>query len=181
MTETDAASRAFTHAEGIPEQAGTPISSTTRYLAGAAYVDEAYADIVIDELVGQSHRAVAPALGYDVVTIIRHCFRAQRLWLRQNAMLTVILLLGAWFFTAATVTLFVVSLAVHVLRSGGGRAHSGKQVSWKLIGGGTPPGALDLPPAHAGRRQPPGPVDPDLLAGLLRTRLTRPTPDRADS
>jgi hypothetical protein len=132
MTYTSAEQRAFRHAEGIPKQAGSPISSTTRYLSAAAYVDQTYAEIVIDEMVGQSHRAVAPALGYDVVTIVRHCFRAQRLWLRQNALLTVILLLGAFFCTAPTVTLFVVCLLAHLFLPGrAGRAKG--RVSWPVI------------------------------------------------
>jgi hypothetical protein len=135
MTYTDADRRAFNHADSIPKQAGTPISSTTRYLSGAAYVDQKYAEVVIDEMVGQSHRAVAPALGYDLVTIVRHCFRAQRLWLRQNALLTVVLVLGAVFFTAPTVTLFVVCLLGYLFLPDRARVHSRGRVSWQLIVG----------------------------------------------
>src|SRR3954470_2983826 len=102
MTYIATEQHAFSHADGAPRQAGTPMSSTTRYLSGAAYVDQTYAQIVIDEMIGQSHRAVAPALGYDVVTIVRHCLRAQRLWLAQNAILTAVLVAGAFFLTSAT-------------------------------------------------------------------------------
>jgi hypothetical protein len=122
---------AFSHADGGPQPAGEPLSSTTRYLSGAAYVDQEFAETVVDELVAQSHRAVAPALGYDLVTVIRHCFRAQRLWLRQNALLTVSLLLGAWLLTEATVTLYVVCLIGYFLLPNGNR--TGRRQTGRVI------------------------------------------------
>jgi hypothetical protein len=135
MTYTSAEQRAFRHADGIPKQAGTPVSSTTRYLSGAAYVDQKYAEIVIDEMIGQSHRAVAPTLGFDLVTIVRHCFRAQRLWLRQNALLTAILLLGAYFLTAPTVTLFVVCLLAYLFLPDSTRARAKGRPGWQVVVG----------------------------------------------
>jgi hypothetical protein len=135
MTYTGARQDAFTHADGIPKQAGTPLSSTTRYLSGAAYVDQKYAEIVVDEMVGESHRAVAPAVGYDLVTIIRHCFRAQRLWLRQNALLTLILVAGTIVFTEATLTLFVVCLLAYVFIPGGTRVRAKGRPPWQVVVG----------------------------------------------
>jgi hypothetical protein len=135
MTYTEAEQDAFAHAEGISRQLGTPLSSTTRYLSGAAYIDQKYAEIVIDEMVGESHRAVAPALGYDLVTIIRHCFRAQRLWLRQNALLTLVLVAGAIFFTGPTVTLFVVCLLAHLFMPDRTRVRRKGRPVWQVIVG----------------------------------------------
>lgn len=122
---------AFSHAGGGPQPAGEPLSSTTRYLSGAAYVDQKFAEAVVDGLVAQSHRAVAPALGYDIVTVIRHCFRAQRLWLAQNALLTVLLLFGAWLLTEATVTLYAVCLIAYVFLPNGNR--TGRRATWRVI------------------------------------------------
>lgn len=135
MTYTEAQQEAFTHAYGVPKQAGAPISSTTRYLSGAAYVDQKYAEIVIDEMVGESHRAVAPALGYDLVTIIRHCFRAQRLWLRQNALLTLVLVAGAVLFTGPTLTLFVLCLLAHLFMPGRARVRGKGRPVWQVVVG----------------------------------------------
>jgi len=100
---------AFGHATGRGPAA--TVTSTTRYLSGAAYVDEKYAEIVVDELVGESHRAVVPSLGYDVATVVRHCFRAQRLWLVQNVLITAILIVGLIWVPAPTVVLFLLCLA----------------------------------------------------------------------
>src|SRR5688500_5061312 len=97
----------FAHGDGVVRDPAARISSTTRYLSGAAYVDERYADVVVDRFVADSHRAVPPALGYDLTTVIRHCLRARRLWLVQNALVTLILLLGLVVFTAATASLIV--------------------------------------------------------------------------
>lgn len=91
------------------------MTSTTRYLSGAAYVDEKYAEAVVDELVAHSHRAVAPALGYDVPTVIRHCFRAQRLWLVQNALIFGILLAGVIVLPGATVAVYGACLLAHAV------------------------------------------------------------------
>jgi uncharacterized membrane protein len=99
----------FGHSAG--RDRGGPLSSTTRYLSGAAYVDQKYAEVVVDEMVGESHRAVAPSLGYDVATVVRHCFQAQRLWLVQNALITAVLLVGLVLRTVPTVVLFLLCLA----------------------------------------------------------------------
>src|SRR5690348_16031367 len=100
----------FRHGDGADRGGPRPVTSTTRYLSGAAYVDEEYADQIIDELVAGSHRAVAPAIGYDVVTVVRHCFRAQKLWLAQNAVLTGLLVVAAVLSLVATVVTFVLCL-----------------------------------------------------------------------
>ncbi|BCJ48834.1 hypothetical protein Asp14428_03090 [Actinoplanes sp. NBRC 14428] len=124
----------FSHGDGTVRDPGARMSSTTRYLSGAAYVDEKFADDVIRELVADSHRAVAPAVGYDVTTVIRHCFRAQRLWLAQNAVITAILLVGLAFFTSATVTVLAVCVAAAVFTSE--HPEPGKRPSWKAVATG---------------------------------------------
>jgi hypothetical protein len=100
----------FSHDDGATHHENDQISSTTRYLSGAAYIDENYADQIIDELVAGSHRAVVPAIGYDVITVIRHCFRAQKLWLTQNAIVTALLVVGSVISFQATLVVFAVCL-----------------------------------------------------------------------
>jgi hypothetical protein len=121
----------FSHGDGVVRNRAGRISSTTRYLSGAAYVDEEYAEKVVDELVASSHRAVAPSLGYDVTTVIRHCFRAQRLWLVQNAVITAILVLGLIFFTWATLTVFVLCVLGSLVIPETPRAS--KWPTWKVV------------------------------------------------
>ncbi|MEU4424585.1 hypothetical protein AB0F81_28530 [Actinoplanes sp. NPDC024001] len=100
----------FGHGDGAARDPAARISSATRYLSGAAYLDEWYAAAVVDRFVADRRRAVPPSLGYDLTTVIRHCLRARRLWLAQNAVVTAILLLGLVVFTAATATLVVAGL-----------------------------------------------------------------------
>lgn len=121
----------FSHTDGRERNPAKHSSSTTRYLSGAAYVDEIYAQQVIDELVTSSHRAVAPSLGFDVTTVVRHCFRAQRLWLIQNAVLTAILVVGAVFFTSATVTIFAICLLAAVVLPEAPKAK--RWPTWKVV------------------------------------------------
>ncbi|MEV4639067.1 hypothetical protein AB0J80_17110 [Actinoplanes sp. NPDC049548] len=129
-----AAEVGFGHGDGTVRDPHARMSSTTRYLSGAAYVDEDYADRVIQELVADSHRAVAPAIGYDVTTVIRHCFRAQRLWLVQNAVITGILLVGLVAFTSATVTVLAVCIAGALVTTE--HPEPGKRPSWKAVAAG---------------------------------------------
>jgi hypothetical protein len=109
--------RGFSHAPAGDPAHGGAMSSTTRYLSGAAYVDEKYAQQAVDELVGQSHRAVVPALGYDVSTVLRHCFRAQRLWLEQNFLVCAILIAGLCALRGATLTVYGICVVTSSLRN----------------------------------------------------------------
>ncbi len=120
-TIQDAEQHPFGHVDGGTPTDWEPISSTTRYLSGAAYVDQSFAERVVDELVAQSHRAIAPTIGYDIVTVIRHCFRAQRLWLAQNALVVVLLVAGGWLLRGPTVTVYAVCLIAYFSKPDGVR------------------------------------------------------------
>jgi hypothetical protein len=133
MAQIGADQHAFGHAGETPATPGTPLSPVTRFLSGAAYIDQRYVQTVIDELVGQSHRAVAPALGYDVVTIVRHCLRAQRLWLTQNVLLTAVLLVGLFFFKAATLTVYGFCLLAYLVLPRAGRRRA-RRPAWRVVG-----------------------------------------------
>lgn len=92
----------FHHGERRAIGEPRPISPVTRYLCGAAYVDERFVERVIGELIEDEQRAVAPSYGYDLEPVVRHCFRARRLWLAQNAVLTAILIAGLCAIGGAT-------------------------------------------------------------------------------
>ena len=53
-------------------------TDATRYLCAAAYLDESFARRVLDEVLHQPHRAVAPSYGIDLVPIVRHCLEGRR-------------------------------------------------------------------------------------------------------
>jgi hypothetical protein len=102
----------FEHDDGVPRSSPQRLSSTTRYLCGAAYIDEDFADKAIREIVADSHRAVIPAIGYDVEAVLRHCFQARRLWAARNGALCLTLLVA--MVIAPMVTLSLVTLALLV-------------------------------------------------------------------
>src|SRR5438876_12460334 len=71
----------------------TPVlSGVTRQLCCAAYLDPAFANQVIAEVVEDEHRAVPPSLDFDLNPVVRHCYRARRLLLARDISVTVLLL-----------------------------------------------------------------------------------------
>ena len=87
-------------------QRSGPFSNATRYLCAAAYLDSAFANKVISELVA-SHRAVVPSLGIDLAPIIRHCLKARQAQLVRDLLLTVILIGGLYVSTWSAVAVLI--------------------------------------------------------------------------
>lgn len=80
------------------------LSDTTRYLCCAPYVDSAFANQVIEEVLEDEQRAVPPSYGFDLDPVVRHCLRARRLLIARHAVVTLLLVVGLWanpFFTLA--------------------------------------------------------------------------------
>jgi hypothetical protein len=75
-----------------PGGAQPPDASITRYLCAGAYLDAEFARAVIDEVVADPHRGVAPSPGVDVETVARHCIAAARRSVRRDVVIAVILL-----------------------------------------------------------------------------------------
>ncbi|MGW1955801.1 hypothetical protein ACWCPI_24140 [Streptomyces sp. NPDC001920] len=69
-------------------QVRMPVGSTpgdvTRYLCAAAYVDERFADRVVEEVLADEASAVAPSPDVDLVAVARHCLTAQDLRHRRD-------------------------------------------------------------------------------------------------
>ncbi|GAB7037827.1 MULTISPECIES: hypothetical protein [Catenuloplanes] len=84
----------FHHGEPETALRRGPLSAITRCLSGAVYTVPGFADRVITELLRDRHRAISPAVDYDVEPVLRHAFRARRLWLTQHAAVCAILLLA---------------------------------------------------------------------------------------
>ncbi|MEV5436589.1 hypothetical protein AB0K80_11230 [Streptomyces sp. NPDC052682] len=90
----------------------------TRYLCAAAYLDERFADRVVEEVLADEPGAVAPSPGTDLVAVVHHSLAARELRYRRDLRLAtafgvVALLAPLWLLFAATV--------LSVL-AGGGRA-----------------------------------------------------------
>jgi hypothetical protein len=101
----------FDHATAQP---GGPLSNSTRYLCAAAYLNPAYTNTVISELVA-SHRAVAPSLGIDLIPIIRHCLDARKAQLLRDVLLTVLLIAGLFLATVPIIAILAILFCLSFL------------------------------------------------------------------
>ncbi|MGW1598883.1 hypothetical protein [Streptomyces sp. NPDC002343] len=114
------------HAEGRPSVTTAPLNmpvgrepgDVTRYLCAAAYVDERFADRVVEDVLADEAGAVAPSPGVDLEAVARHCLAAQDLRhtrdLRLTAAFAVVALL-------APVWLVGVRVMLSAVRQTGGR------------------------------------------------------------
>ncbi|MFH0515558.1 hypothetical protein ACHBTE_00025 [Streptomyces sp. M41] len=92
-------------------QARMPVGSApgdvTRYLCAAAYVDERFADRVVEEVLADEVSAVAPSPDVDLVTVVRHCLTAQELRHHRDLRLT-----GAFTVVALLAPLWLLYVGV---------------------------------------------------------------------
>ncbi|MER7168987.1 hypothetical protein ABT336_23330 [Micromonospora sp. NPDC000207] len=65
------------HQSDPPEDIGLH-SEATRYLCAAAHTDETFTERVLAEAFDDDLRAVAPSVGFDLTTVLRHCLHARR-------------------------------------------------------------------------------------------------------
>ncbi|MFG2039623.1 hypothetical protein [Dactylosporangium sp. NPDC048998] len=107
------------HRDGAAEEP-VELPDATRYMCAAAYLDRHFADAVIAELAEDEHRAVAPAVGYDVEPVLRHCVQARQLRLYRDIGLLAVLAVGGLLapgFVALWLMVGAVVAAVRWLRS----------------------------------------------------------------
>lgn len=71
-----------------------PATESTRYLCAAAYLDHAFADRVVERVLHERHRAVAPSYGVDLHAVLRHCIAARRRAFLRACALTALLLVA---------------------------------------------------------------------------------------
>ncbi|MDP9791997.1 TM2 domain-containing membrane protein YozV [Catenuloplanes nepalensis] len=120
----------FHHGEPDSATRHGPLSAITRCLSGAVYTVPGFADRVITELLQDRHRAVSPAVDYDVEPVLRHAFRARRLWLTQHAAVCAILLLA--YIIASGPVLGLVCFGL--LLTGAARWIGGRRPkAWQLV------------------------------------------------
>lgn len=87
-------------------------SDTTRYLCAATYLNDRFADAVLDEVALAPHRAVAPSHAFSLIPVLRHAFAARKnALIRDVATVAVLTLaLAAAFGTGIVVILNLVLL-----------------------------------------------------------------------
>jgi hypothetical protein len=84
------------------------LTTATRHLCAAAYLDEDFRDISLREVYYQARRMVAPSYGFDLVPVLGHCLKARNGAIVRDGALVVTVLLGACF--AGTSLLVVLAL-----------------------------------------------------------------------
>ncbi|WUO70439.1 hypothetical protein OHT68_10240 [Streptomyces canus] len=97
---------------------GSAPGDVTRYLCAAAYVDEGFADRVVEDVLADEAGAVAASPDVDLVTVVRHCLTAQEMRHRRDQRLTGAFALVAVF---APLWLLFVTLFLSTTRQAGGR------------------------------------------------------------
>jgi hypothetical protein len=103
-----------------PSRLRPEATDATRYLCAAAHLDEGFARAVLDEVLHQPHRAIAPSHGISLIPIIRHAAAARRRNLLRDGLVIATLILGlvASFTVGVLVLQFLLSwwLIVRALR-----------------------------------------------------------------
>src|SRR4051794_32526436 len=69
-----------------------PHTETTRYLSAATHVDEDFTAHVIETVLDEPHRAVAPCYGVDLAPVARHAISARRRRMTRDVVLLAILI-----------------------------------------------------------------------------------------
>ena len=73
----------MTTAPGYMPVGSTP-GDVTRYLCAAAYVDQGFAERVVEDVLADEASAVAPSPGVDLLAVVRHCLSAQEIRYRRD-------------------------------------------------------------------------------------------------
>ncbi|MBQ0998666.1 hypothetical protein [Streptomyces sp. RK62] len=101
---------------------GREPGDVTRYLCTAAYVDEQFADRVVEEVLADEAGAVAPSPDVDLVSVVRHCLTARDLRQQRDLRLTCAFALVA--VLAPLWLLFSMVLLSTARRTGGRPSHA---------------------------------------------------------
>jgi hypothetical protein len=98
-------------------QPASTLSDTTRRLCCAPYVDVAFGNAVIREVVESERKAVPPSYGFDLDPVVRHCLRARRLLIIRYAIVTGLLIAGLCLNFLVTLPWLALCAAVVGFRS----------------------------------------------------------------
>ena len=99
-------------------QGGAPpaaaYSNATRYLCAASYLDDGFAETVVEQIIRGEHHAVAPAHGIHLGPILRHALAARRRRLVRDGLVTAVLVMGFVAGVAVTSVWLVQAVALVV-------------------------------------------------------------------
>jgi hypothetical protein len=73
-------------------------TEATRLMCTAAYLDHAFAQDVVDEIIHERHRAIAIPTGVDIATVAKHCLAACRQKIVRDGLLTLDVILSIVLF-----------------------------------------------------------------------------------
>jgi hypothetical protein len=104
---------------------GSAPGDVTRYLCAAAYIDERFADRVVEDVLADEGSAVAPSPDVDLVAVVRHCLTAQELRHRRDLRLT-----AAYAVVAVVAPLWLVVAMAYL----GAARHAGTRPSLSTRG-----------------------------------------------
>ena len=103
----------------------------TRFLAAAAYLDEAFRDEVIVQTLHESHRFIAPSYGVNIASVVRHCIASRRLSRRRDVLLTALFLFGVWALHLPL--LFALGAFAGGVLVAMGLATPGLRLRWRIV------------------------------------------------
>jgi hypothetical protein len=95
-----------------------PATEASRYLCAAAYLDRRFADRVVERVLREPHRAVAPSYGVDLHAVVRHCLAARRRTFARDLALAALVLVALPGFVALGASPLGSALRVLVLAWG---------------------------------------------------------------
>lgn len=99
--------------------AGQPAiaSSATRHLCAAAYLDDSFRRDALEEVLHQPARPVAPSYGFDLITVLGHCLKAERVALIRDGVLVGVLFFLVCFLTSGALIAFTALVGLYLARS----------------------------------------------------------------
>ncbi|MFI5913111.1 hypothetical protein [Dactylosporangium sp. NPDC051541] len=110
-----------------------PLNDTTRQLCAAAYLNDDFAYKIIGETTGDDQRSVPLSLGFDIEPVIRHAFRARRMLVVREAMLTSVIVTGLVLVPGATLAWLALAAGIRTLRRGWRGDSLRTRAGWALI------------------------------------------------
>jgi hypothetical protein len=83
--------------ERQPSVTKPPVSAATRHLCVGAYVDEDFRRRCLRDVYYDEQRLAAPSYGFDLPVVLAHCRQAQEIMIQADAVMTLVLTIGAVF------------------------------------------------------------------------------------
>lgn len=90
-------------------------TAATRHLSAGAYVDPDFRAAALEQIYYAPRRLAAPSYGFEAITVLGHCLRAQRITVVRDALLLGVALLTSWSSLLAVTLLLLTLWTVHLV------------------------------------------------------------------